>query len=558
MESSTTPYLRLQNDEDDHYVDNVVLKVNEAYQKSVKSLPWDAHTPHSEASTTAPSPQQKPLDYDKIVVHGDGYDDDDEDDSHVSSTGFRCFFCCCCLQCGDAPCKKYLGCRSDRHRDGVYRQISSLLQKFLRGSEDVHLHDIALGVALVRATQKLTPHMVQCDDLNVGSSWIRSARYYSKFMIGSYGWQLYTLMHPITGLIKSCLCRVDSSSSAYQNAFLRVTRLPPKDLIVSCTQSEVFRPAHFLCVDHRSRCLVVVVRGSLEPNDFLTDAVCGHGEFMGGSAHLGIVHAAKWLHEKLNPFIESTRRDWPEYGLVIVGHSLGAAAAALLAMLLKPVWSKLHCFAYSCPLLVDELLAEECRPYVTSIVLNKDIVPRLSLHSMESLRGSIVKVTESSAHLAKKMQLLVHAVFSHPKKILEKASKYGIDLAAASDKFESETLFGGARPLFLPGTIVYLLRQKRERRCCTMFGKKVHHKIVRPDRSVFNEICISKRMLLDHLPNVLDDVLQELETEIVRQDSSPLQPLDVAIHAMFESSKTVLVQRSLDSPLGSLFPSHVV
>lgn len=38
-----------------------------------------------------------------------------------------------------------------------------------------------------------------------------------------------------------------------------------------------------------------------------------------------------------------------DYRLVIVGHSLGAAVASLLAIILKPKYPKLHCFAYSPP-----------------------------------------------------------------------------------------------------------------------------------------------------------------------------------------------------------------
>ena len=34
---------------------------------------------------------------------------------------------------------------------------------------------------------------------------------------------------------------------------------------------------------------------------------------------------------------------------MIVGHSLGAAIASLLAIVLKPKYPKLHCFAYSPP-----------------------------------------------------------------------------------------------------------------------------------------------------------------------------------------------------------------
>ena len=37
------------------------------------------------------------------------------------------------------------------------------------------------------------------------------------------------------------------------------------------------------------------------------------------------------------------------YRLVITGHSLGAGVASLLAIILKPDYPNLHCFAYAPP-----------------------------------------------------------------------------------------------------------------------------------------------------------------------------------------------------------------
>ena len=37
------------------------------------------------------------------------------------------------------------------------------------------------------------------------------------------------------------------------------------------------------------------------------------------------------------------------YQLVVVGHSLGAAAAAILALTLRPLYARLHCYAYGVP-----------------------------------------------------------------------------------------------------------------------------------------------------------------------------------------------------------------
>lgn len=38
-----------------------------------------------------------------------------------------------------------------------------------------------------------------------------------------------------------------------------------------------------------------------------------------------------------------------DYRVVVTGHSLGAGVASLLAILLRPKYPKLHCFAYGPP-----------------------------------------------------------------------------------------------------------------------------------------------------------------------------------------------------------------
>lgn len=42
-------------------------------------------------------------------------------------------------------------------------------------------------------------------------------------------------------------------------------------------------------------------------------------------------------------------RGTKHYGLIVVGHSLGAGTAAILSFLLRPQYPSLKCFAYSPP-----------------------------------------------------------------------------------------------------------------------------------------------------------------------------------------------------------------
>ncbi|XWS31451.1 hypothetical protein CRYUN_Cryun23aG0077300 [Craigia yunnanensis] len=85
--------------------------------------------------------------------------------------------------------------------------------------------------------------------------------------------------------------------------------------------------------------------------------------------------------------------------LRLVGHSLGAATASLLAiMLIKRKKMELgfspdivSAVGYATPPCVSKGLAEICSDFVTTIVMQDDIVPRLSAESLARLRNEILQ-----------------------------------------------------------------------------------------------------------------------------------------------------------------------
>jgi hypothetical protein len=131
--------------------------------------------------------------------------------------------------------------------------------------------------------------------------------------------------------------------------------------------------------------------------------------------HEGIFRAAAWIFEDCSRhailshlLVEGAipgAQDWPHvhvdeewqdcrgYQLILTGHSLGAGTATLLALLLRPQFPNLHCYAYSPPgglLSLDA--AQQTRDYVTSVVLGDDIVPRLGIRTMEQLRDHALEL----------------------------------------------------------------------------------------------------------------------------------------------------------------------
>ena len=86
------------------------------------------------------------------------------------------------------------------------------------------------------------------------------------------------------------------------------------------------------------------------------------------------------------------------FSIMLVGHSLGAGAAALLAMWLKEAGvEKVTCYAFATPNCVSMALAEGCQDYVTSVVFRDDIIARFSPAALAKLHKELQDFDVESA-----------------------------------------------------------------------------------------------------------------------------------------------------------------
>ena len=118
----------------------------------------------------------------------------------------------------------------------------------------------------------------------------------------------------------------------------------------------------FVAVDYKKEKIVVSIRGTLSMKDVLTD-LNAEGEVLpleprrdDWVGHKGMVQAAVYIRNKLEDENllqraqqHNLERKTDQFGLVIVGHSLGAGTAAILSIMLKPQFPSLLCFSYSPP-----------------------------------------------------------------------------------------------------------------------------------------------------------------------------------------------------------------
>jgi hypothetical protein len=119
----------------------------------------------------------------------------------------------------------------------------------------------------------------------------------------------------------------------------------------------------------------------------------------GGYAHAGMLEAARWFLKNESKQLAHLMQRHPTYQLKLVGHSLGAGTAALLTMFLRAgvgteegavmdqgMRARVSCTAVATPPCVSYELAVATAPYITSIVLDDDVIPRTSLLSLYNMQ----------------------------------------------------------------------------------------------------------------------------------------------------------------------------
>jgi len=162
--------------------------------------------------------------------------------------------------------------------------------------------------------------------------------YWLRFSVAIYGWRLISLTHPQEFHRKGGYGLNDTI------AFTQYSGLHPSYILQHRWKAETYKPAFVVALDPRVCAVVVAIRGSLEPGDFLTDLVASSSAFLDdknqtiGQVHLGILKAAEDVMAEIRePLEQASKRvgGVDNYNLVICGHSLGGGVATVLGAILK-------------------------------------------------------------------------------------------------------------------------------------------------------------------------------------------------------------------------------
>ncbi len=477
----------------------------------------------------------------------------------------------------DRRCKLLFCCVNEDGNKNSFNEVAQLFTEFFRDL-DVVPSDIVAGLVLLRRSQKrrraaivaqedndvveflsgvpITPR-TQFLDLNADSEELvmfNKVVHFMCYALAAYGWPMYMMMNAGTGLCKimpylNCCCcckgccgkQTNRSSTLNDNccdcniaALRKLTSVKDMDLVYATYHVGVGETPFFIAVDHEEQKVVISVRGTLSLHDVLTDlnADCEllpvdppKEDWMG---HKGMVQAAAYIKRKIKDelllsgaFGLDVSRGTEHYDLVIVGHSLGAGTAAILAILMYQEFPSLHCYAFSPPGgLLSATCREETKSFITSVVVGKDVVPRIGLAQLEALRQDLInQIKHSKVPKWKTIgtglaccggggddsvemtdsQIEMHALMKEQKEKQHFVHPRDSEIALTSHT-----------PLFLPGRIIHVARNHPEGsdRPCSRI--KPIYKAFWADCDDFDEVIISPTMANDHMPDNVMEALQKV------------------------------------------------
>jgi len=231
---------------------------------------------------------------------------------------------------------------------------------------------------------------------------------------------------------------------------------------------------------------------------------------MGGFEHAGILMAAKQLYKDLMPVLLETLKKHEGYGLVVVGHSLGAGTATLLTMLIHSEYNiPVHCYAFAPPSVVSLDIAKRVNPLVTSVVLNDDFICRLSWGSLEDLKQVILHLlNQTDSNVKRLFQFL-----SVGNNLGETATKKLSDYFQCAPRPDLGTKNIVLSPRLYPAGLVYHIFNSENKR-----GLSTKYDVIEEsDPSLFGDIIVSTTMFVDHMPDAYESSLESLIISLEQQ-----------------------------------------
>ena len=406
--------------------------------------------------------------------------------------------------------------------------------------------------------------------------------------VSIYTWILFILDRPLRGslrlmyrVLKRCACFCPSPSDKVHHdypwephllALEEFSGLDPEDIVFASFKQSIVAVPYMISLDHEWKSVVITIRGTGSMESMIADIAIRPEELSavgekygfhgaGKYCHRGMLASSQWLYDDIMTYVrkisERTRAfssslwthslhsshtcrhgklkelmegDYKNYQLRVVGHSLGAGCAAVLSLFFKPSYPDIRCLAFSPPGCVfSEKLAEESSAWVTSYVLDADVVARLAIKPFEELRNRVLKMicrikvskrevfalprssTSDREELAEDNERILYKDDEIPesefKQQVDRFLEFQQELKQRSDP-------GSYIDLFPPGEIIQLFRTKSptlvrstQKDEPTSPPKYIPRWIYRED---LQHVIVSSHLISDHLVTNVSAELQKV------------------------------------------------
>ena len=356
------------------------------------------------------------------------------------------------------------------------------------------------------------------------------------------------------------------------------TGLDDDDIIFTNFQNEIFQSPYYMAFDHAKKAVVLSIRGTLSLEDCISDAVAECEPFgvpgvEEAYAHRGMAKIARklFIEIKQKGILKEVLKPGTEYAayqLVVVGHSLGAGVGTLLSILLKEEYPGLICFAYSPPGATLTLNAcEIIKPFVTSVVLGKDMIPRMSLHAINTLRDEMVDAIANCKR--GKWKVISGGCFCWSQEtdfFYSQGERKSDESMLLLNNYQKsrDTLKDPPIRLHCPGKILHLVKTYTDKNFF-MTASRIYSAVWAHNEDFLN-ILVSPLMFQDHMPDEVLKVLQDV-ADSVRSDHEhfgqrPFVAVDIdhdcaanTSYPYLPNSSSQSIQASSTSRLKEL-PSH--
>lgn len=404
---------------------------------------------------------------------------------------------------------------SNENRETI-RELACFIKESTRECKEIPYHRLwqyfIAYVCIQKKARKLLWKIKKVPNDEFLEQGLREMKTYCKYAVGIYGKLLVSI------LIEKRWLKLFQSES-HEEIFCKYARVLPENLIYSQLTSKKYLPAYAICIDPPKKSVILVIRGTMSVFDCMTDLKSDYTTYdytdpftkeliATGLLHSGIFFCAQNLAEEAKPRVLSCLEKYSNYSLYIVGHSLGAGAAALLGL----IWMSdpdimikgFKAFAYAPPAVVSENLNIYLRQHVFSSIFGNDLVSRLSF-------GAVKDLCEMATFFHKR---------EHTDEVKASEIASGFIYGKVPDDSKMLQLYEELQKSFVsyklqpPGN-VYQMYEKKKHSDCGLLSEEEKESTEEfvgafVNQEYHKDIAFSKTTLSDHMPHFYEQALNQL------------------------------------------------